>query len=265
MLPGFRLSLSVTFVYLSVLLIVPLALLVGEVSKLPYEQLEHIVTSRRTVAALWLSLRTALYAATVNVIFGTVVAWVLVRYRFFGRSILDACVDLPFALPTAVAGITLTTLLAPEGLYGALLADFGIVGAYSPLGITIALTFVGLPFVVRAVQPVLEDFNVDLEYAAMSLGANRLQTWWMVVLPAIVPAMVAGFSLAFARALGEYGSVVFIAGNMPLKTEIMPLLIMSRLEQFEYGQACVLALLMLLASLVVLLATKLIDRGRAWR
>ncbi|WKZ56831.1 MAG: sulfate ABC transporter permease subunit CysT [Bdellovibrionota bacterium] len=260
-LPGWGLSLGVTLTFLSVLLLLPVSLLLLKVSELSSSEIMAIVSSKRSLAALWLSVRTAIQAAAVNVIFGTLIAWVLVRYRFFGRRVLDACVDLPFALPTAVAGITLTTLLSPKGLYGSYLSEWGIDGAYSPFGITVALVFVGLPFVVRSVQPVLEDMNLDLEFAAMSLGASRLQTWVKVVLPSIVPAMVTGFSLAFARALGEYGSVVFIAGNMPLRTEILPLLIMTRLEQFNYGAACVLAAMMLFVSLVILLGTKFLDGG----
>lgn len=264
-LPGWGLSLGITVAFLSLLLILPVALMMLKILELSAEEILSILTAKRSLAALWLSVRSAILAAAVNVLFGTLIAWVLVRYRFVGRRILDACVDLPFALPTAVAGITLTTLLSSQGVYGSYLAQWGIEGAYSPFGITVALVFVGLPFVVRSVQPVLEDMNIDVEFAAMSLGASRYQTWIKVVLPTIFPAMITGFSLAFARALGEYGSVVFISGNMPLRTEILPLLIMTRLEQFDYGAACVLAAAMLVVSLIILLATKAFDRGVALR
>jgi len=211
------------------------------------------------MASYRITLLTSFAAALVNVVFGVLVAWVLVRYRFPGRRLLDAMVDLPFALPTAVAGITLTTLYAENGWIGSRLAVMGVKVAFTPLGIVVALIFIGLPFVVRTVQPVLQDLELDVEEAAASLGASRWQTFRRVLLPAIAPAALTGFTLAFARAIGEYGSVVFISGNMPMKTEIAPLLIMTKLEQFDYAGATAIAVVMLLGSFILLLAINLLQ------
>jgi sulfate/thiosulfate transport system permease protein len=217
------------------------------------------VTSPRVLASYRLSFVASLVAAAVNSVFGVLAAWVLVRYKFPGRRLMDALVDLPFALPTAVAGIALTTLYAPNGWIGSRLAPLGIQVAYAPLGVMLALTFIGLPFVVRTVQPVLQDLEVDVEEAAASLGATRGQIFWRVILPMLGPAILTGFALSFARAIGEYGSVVFISGNMPMKTEIAPLLIMTKLEQFDYAGATAIAVVMLVASFVLLLAINLLQ------
>ncbi len=253
-LPGFGLSLGVTILYLSAVVLLPLTALFAKSAGLGRSGIWRVATEPRVVAALRLSFGTALVAAIVNVFVGTLLAWVLVRYRFVGRRVIDALIDLPFALPTAVAGITLTTLYAEHGWLGAPLAELGIKVAYTPLGIVAALVFVGIPFVVRTVQPVLEDVAADIEEAAASLGASRWQTFFRVLLPTMAPAIVTGFALAFARGIGEYGSVIFIAGNMPMKTEIAPLLIMTRLEQFDYPGAAAIAALMLVASFVLLLS-----------
>ena len=219
------------------------------------------MASPRALASYRLSFGASLVAATANLVFGLLVAWVLARYRFFGRALVDAVVDLPFALPTAVSGIALTALYAKDGAIGQLLAPLGVTAVFSPTGVVIALTFIGLPFVIRTVQPVLEDLDGELEEAAAVLGADRWQTFLRVILPAIVPAALTGFTLAFARALGEYGSVVFISGNMPLRTEIAPLLIMTRLEQYDYPGASAIAMVLLLASFALLLA---INRLQSW-
>jgi sulfate transport system permease protein len=252
-LPGFGLTLGYTVAYLSLLVLIPLGGLFVKTATLSWSEFVAAAFSPRALASYQLTFGASFVAALVNAFFGLVVAWVLVRYRFPGRTILDGMVDLPFALPTAVAGITLTTLLAPKGWVGSLLAPLGIQIAYTPLGITIALIFIGLPFIVRTVQPVLEDLEKDVEEAAASLGALRWQTFRRVILPAISPALVTGFTLAFARALGEYGSVVFISGNMPMKTEIAPLLIVTKLEQYEYASATAIAVVMLVVSFVLLL------------
>jgi sulfate/thiosulfate transport system permease protein len=260
-LPGFGLSTGFTVLYLCLVVLVPLSTLAFRSSTLGWEDAWRIVASPRALASYRLSFGTAFAAAAVNVVFGVLVAWVLARYRFPGRSLVDAVVDLPFALPTAVSGIALTAVYARNGTIGRHLEPLGIQAAFSPLGITIALTFIGLPFVIRTVQPVLEDLEVELEEAAAVLGAGRFDTFRRVILPAIVPAALTGFALAFARGLGEYGSVVFISGNMPLKTEIAPLLIMTRLEQFDYAGAAAIAMVLLGASFVLLLA---INRLQAW-
>jgi sulfate transport system permease protein len=237
--------------------LLPLAALVARTSGLGPAELWAIATTPRVVAAFRVSFGTALIAAVINVFFGLLVAWVLVRYRFPGHRLVDAMVDLPFALPTAVAGIALTALYAPNGWVGRLLDPLGIKVAYTPLGIIVALTFIGLPFIVRTVQPVLQDLEVEHEEAAASLGAGRWQTFTRVIFPAILPALITGFALAFARGVGEYGSVIFIAGNMPAVSEIVPLLIVSKLEQFDYAGATVLAVMMLLASFLLLLTINL--------
>jgi sulfate transport system permease protein len=260
-LPGFGPTLGFTLLYLSLIVLIPLGALVWKSSTLGWAEFAAAVTSPRVLAAYRLSFGAALAAAGVNAGFGLVVAWVLVRYRFPGRALADALVDLPFALPTAVAGITLTALLAKHGWIGSRLEPLGIQVAYTPLGITVALIFIGLPFVVRAVQPVLQDLDAEFEEAAASLGASRWQTFRRVLLPTILPALTTGFALAFARGVGEYGSVVFISGNMPMKTEIAPLLIVTRLEQYEYAAATAMALVMLLVSLALLLA---VNGLQAW-
>ncbi len=260
-LPGFGLSLGVTLTYLGLLVVIPLSTIAIQTSRLSAGELWDTVTSDRALASLALSFGAALVAAAIDVVFGVLVAWVLARYRFPGRSLVDAVVDLPFALPTAVSGIALTAVYSRNGWFGRWLEPLGIRSAFSPLGVTLALTFIGLPFVIRTVQPVLEDLDPELEEAAAVLGAGRWQTFRRVLLPAIVPAALTGFALAFARALGEYGSVVFISGNMPLRTEIAPLLIMTRLEQYDYAGASAIAAVLLSLSFVLLLA---INRLQAW-
>ena len=251
-LPGFGLSLGITLAYLGLMVMIPLSMVAWRTSELTFGQFWSTISSDRAVAALSLSFIGSLIAASINVVMGVIVAWVLVRYDVPGRRIVDGMVDLPFALPTAVAGIALTATWAPNGVLGKHLHALGIDGAYSRFGVILALVFIGLPFVVRTVQPVLEALDPRVEEAAAMLGATRLQTLRRVVLPALRPAIVTGFALAFARGLGEYGSVVFMSGNMPLKTEIAPLLIMSKLEQFDYAGATALALVMLVVSFALL-------------
>jgi len=253
-LPGFKLTLGYTVLYLGLIVLIPLACTFWKASALTWDQFWHIVTAPRVVASYRLSFGASFVAALINLFFGLLVAWVLVRYQFWGKRFVDALVDLPFALPTAVAGIALTAIYAPNGWIGHWLAPLGIKVAYTRLGVLVALTFIGLPFIVRTVQPVLEDFDAEIEESAASLGANRWQTFWRVTLPMLRPALLTGFTLAFARALGEYGSVVFIAGNMPMKTEITPLLIITKLEEFDYSGATAIAVVMLVASFVLLLA-----------
>jgi sulfate transport system permease protein len=260
-IPGFGLALGFTLAYLTLIILIPLSGLAWRSASLGWGEFWTILTDRRLLLSLRLSFGTSLAAALVNVVFGTLVAWVLVRYRFPGRRIVDAMVDLPFALPTAVAGIALTTLYAPKGWVGSIFADFGIKVAYTPLGITIALIFIGLPFVVRTVQPVMEEIDREVEEAAATLGATRLQTITRVLLPGLAPAIITGFSLAFARAVGEYGSIIFIAGNLPFKTEITPLLIVIKLEEYNYAAATAIAAIMLLISFAMLLVINLLQ---AW-
>ena len=259
-IPGFGLTLGYTLVYLSLLVLIPLGALFVHAAQLTWDQFWAIVTAPRVVAALKLSFATAFVAALINGVIGSLLAWVLVRYRFPGRKIIEAMIDLPFALPTAVAGIALTALYAPNGVIGRLAAELGVKIAYSPIGITLALTFVTLPFVVRTLQPVLADIPREVEEAAACLGAKPLQIARHVLLPALLPAWLTGFSLAFARGVGEYGSVIFIAGNMPMKTEILPLLIMVKLDQYDYHGATAIGVLMLLVSFVLLLAINLLQR-----
>jgi sulfate transport system permease protein len=258
-LPGFGLSLGITCTYLSLLVLLPLATIVGRTSDLSWSAFWGTISNPRVVASYRVTFGASLVAALVNTVFGLLVAWVLVRYRFPGRRVVDAMVDLPFALPTAVAGIALTTLYAGNGWVGSLLEPFGIKVSYTWLGITVALIFIGLPFVVRTVQPVLDDLEIEVEEAAASLGAQRWQTFSRVVFPTVAPALLTGFALAFARAVGEYGSVVFISGNMPMKTEIVPLLIITKLEQYDYAGATAVALVMLIASFVLLLGINLLQ------
>ncbi|WP_291398490.1 sulfate ABC transporter permease subunit CysT [Devosia sp.] len=282
-IPGFGLTFGYTILYLSLIVLIPIAGLFLKAATTPLEQIVRIATSPRTIKALEVSFGSSLIAALVNVVFGIVVAWVLVRYKFPGRRILDAIVDLPFALPTAVAGIALSTLYAPKGWIGSLFSDKGALWqwwhaqtwlpfglhefslnfkiAYTPTGIVIALIFIGLPFVVRTVQPVLEEFETELEEAAATLGANRWQTITRVILPRLTPAVLTGFALAFARAVGEYGSVIFIAGNLPNISEIAPVLIVIKLEEFDQAGAAVIAGIMLVIAFVMLLVINLIQ---AW-
>ena len=259
-LPGFGLSLGVTLTYLGLLVVVPLSAIALKTSSLTWPQFWATISAPRAVAAFGLSLGASLVAAAIAAGFGTIVAWVLVRYRFWGRGVIDALVDLPFALPTAVAGIALTATWGPTGVLGRWLHAIGIEGAYSRVGIVIALVFLGVPFVVRTVQPVLAALDPRLEEAAATLGATRAQAFVRVVLPALRPAITTGFALAFARALGEYGSVVFISGNMPQRTEIAPLLVMTKLEQYDYAGATALALVMVVASFVLLIAINSLGR-----
>lgn len=264
-LPGFGLTLGFTILYLSLLVLIPLSATFLKASSLSWAQFWHTVSSPRAVASYRLSFGASFIGAAINLFFGVLVAWVLVRYRFPGRRLLDAMVDLPFALPTAVAGIALTTIYAKNGWVGHYLDKLGIKAAYSPLGVVIALTFIGLPFVVRTVQPVLEDLDREVEEAAASLGANRWQTLRRVIVPAILPATLTGFALAFARAVGEYGSVVFISGNMPMHTEITPLLIITKLEQYDYAGATAIAVVMLVVSFTLLLGINLLQKWSTQR
>ncbi len=260
-IPGFRLSLGFTIFYLGLIVLVPLSALFLKTFTMTWDAFWTAVTSPRVMASYRLSFGASLVAAFINVIFGGIVAWVLVRYKFPGKRFIDALVDLPFALPTAVAGITLTSLYSANGWIGQYLEKFGIKVAFTPLGVMLALTFIGLPFVVRTVQPVLEDAERELEEAAASLGASPWQTFIRVILPGIVPALLTGFALAFARATGEYGSVVFIAGNMPMVSEITPLFIITKLEQYDYTGATAIAVVMLIVSFILLLAINLLQ---AW-
>ena len=261
-LPGFGLSLGYTLVYLSLIVLVPMSVIFIRASELGWDGLWAVVTEPRVVASYKLSFGASLAAALINAVFGLALAWSLVRYSFPGKRIVDALVDLPFALPTAVAGIALTALYARNGWIGQYLeAELGIKVAYTPLGVLVALVFIGVPFVVRTVQPVLEDMETELEEAAASLGARRWQTFRHVVLPVVLPALLTGFALAFARAVGEYGSVIFIAGNMPMVSEITPLIIITKLEQFDYTGATAVAAVMLVVSFLMLLA---INGLQAW-
>lgn len=259
-LPGFGITMGFTVTYMCLLVMLPLALLFIRASGLGWSAFWETVTDARVLAAYKLSFAASAGAALANVIFGLIVAWVLVRYSFPGKRFVDAIVDLPFALPTAVAGIALTTIYAQNGWIGKLLEPLGIKVAYHPIGIVLALTFIGIPFVVRTVQPVIEQLSSEVEDAAASLGASRWRTFRRVILPQLTPALLTGFTLAFARSLGEYGSVVFISGNMPMKTEIAPLLIMTKLEQYNYGGATAIAAVMLLISFVLLLAINIVQR-----
>jgi sulfate transport system permease protein len=252
-LPGFNLSLGFTLLYLSLIVLIPLSAAFIRTATLTWPEFWAAVTTPRVLASYRLTFGASFAAALVNAVFGLLVAWVLVRYRFPGKKLIDALVDLPFALPTAVAGIALTTLYAGNGWIGQFFEPLGIKIAFTPLGIFVALTFIGLPFVVRTVQPVLEDIESELEEAAATLGANRFQTFSRIIFPTILPALMTGFALAFARAIGEYGSVIFIAGNMPMISEITPLLIITKLEQYDYAGATALAVVMLVISFIMLL------------
>ncbi|MBL8054543.1 MAG: sulfate ABC transporter permease subunit CysT [Nitrospira sp.] len=258
-LPGFGLTLGFTLFYFSLIVLIPLSGLFIKTSALSWEQFWTVVTDPRAIASYRLTFGASLVGALINGIFGSIIAWMLVRYRFPGRSVVDALVDLPFALPTAVAGITLTSIYASNGWIGRYLELLGIQVAFTPLGVLVALTFIGLPFVVRTVQPVLQDLDREVEEAATTLGANRWQTFWAVVVPELWPALLTGIAMAFARAVGEYGSVIFIAGNMPLKSEITPLLIMTKLEQYDYAGATSLGVVMLVVSFALALAINLLQ------
>jgi sulfate transport system permease protein len=260
-LPGFGLTLGYTVLYLSLLVLVPLSALLLRAASVPWERFLAAVTDARALAAYRLTFLASFAAAAINLVFGGILAWTLVRYRFAGKKLLEALVDLPFALPTAVSGIALTAVYSKTGWLGRHLDALGVEAAFTPLGVGIALTFIGLPFVVRTVQPALEDLDAEIEEAAMTLGAGRLVTLRRVLLPILAPSLLTGFALAFARALGEYGSVVFISGNMPLRTEIASLLIVAKLEQYDYAGATAIAAVMLGASFAVLLAINAVQ----WR
>jgi len=259
-LPGFNLTFGYTLVYLGLVVLLPLAALLLRPAELGFDGFWKVVTAPRVLASLKLSFGASAIAAVVNAVFGLIVAWVLARYQFPLKRVVDALVDLPFALPTAVAGIALTSLYAPNGWIGHLLAPLGLKIAFTPAGIVVALIFIGLPFVVRTVQPVLLDLDREVEDAAASLGATRWQNFRLVILPSIFPALLTGLALAFARAVGEYGSVIFIAGNMPMKSEIAPLLIVTKLEQFDYAGAAAIAVVMLVVSFCMLLVINLLQR-----
>ncbi|MEG8046554.1 sulfate ABC transporter permease subunit CysT [Sphingomonas aerolata] len=261
-IPGFGLTMGLTIVWLCLIVLIPLSTIFLRAAGLGWDGFVAVGLSARALSAYKLSFGTALLAASVNAVFGLLIAWILARYEFPGKKFVDAAVDLPFALPTAVAGIALVSLYAENGWIGSLLAPLGIRVAYTPLGVVVALIFIGLPFIVRSVQPVLADLGADVEEAAATLGATRWQTFSRVILPAIAPALLTGFALAFARGVGEYGSVIFIAGNMPYKSEIAPLLIVTQLEQFDYPGATAIACVMLIASFSMLLLVNLLQ---AWR
>ncbi|MBI3307481.1 MAG: sulfate ABC transporter permease subunit CysT [Candidatus Omnitrophica bacterium] len=258
-IPGFGLTMGFTVLYLSLVVLIPLSLLFFKATVLGAGHFWSAISSPRVLASLNLSLMTAFVSALINAVFGLLVAWVLVRYDFPGKKIMDALVDFPFALPTAVAGICLTTLYTPNGIMGKMLAPLGIKAAFTPLGIIIALTFIGLPFVVRTLEPVLQDLDKEIEEAAHSLGANPWQTFYKVIFPILLPPLLTGTAMAFARALGEYGSIVFISGNMPFKTEILPLLIMTKLEQYDYAGATAIASLMLVISFSLLVGIHMLQ------
>ncbi|MBT9515982.1 MULTISPECIES: sulfate ABC transporter permease subunit CysT [Methyloversatilis] len=260
-LPGFNLTLGYTLFYLSIIVLIPLSAVFIKTASLGLAQFWDVVTTPRVLASYRLSFGASLLAAAINAVFGLALAWALVRYSFPGKKLVDALIDLPFALPTAVAGIALTALYAPNGWLGSALEPLGIKVAFTPLGVLVALVFIGLPFVVRTVQPILEDLDTELEEAAASLGARRWQTFRYVTLPILLPALLTGFALAFARAVGEYGSVIFIAGNIPMVSEITPLMIITKLEQYDYAGATAIAVVMLLFSFVLLLA---INGLQAW-
>ncbi|MFN0152613.1 MAG: sulfate ABC transporter permease subunit CysT [bacterium] len=260
-LPGFGLTMGFTLLYLCLIVLIPLSATILKTSSLSWGQFWGIVTDPRAVASYRLTFGASFLAALVNVVFGFLVAWVLVRYRFPGRRLIDGLVDLPFALPTAVAGIALTAIYSPTGWLGRPLEALGIKAAYSPLGVVIALTFIGMPFVVRTVQPVLEDLDAEVEEAAASLGAGRVTTFFRIILPVVLPSAITGFTLAFSRAIGEYGSIIFISGNMPMRTEITPLLIVTKLEQYDYPGATAIAVVMLAVSFTMLLVINVLQRA----
>ena len=264
-LPGFGLTFGFAMFYLSAIVLIPLAALVLKAGTLPWSEFWHVITDPRSVASYRLSFGASLLAASVNAVFGFIIAWTLVRYEFPGRKIIDALIDMPFALPTAVSGIALTAVFAQNGWIGRYLEPLGIKVAYTWIGVTVALTLIGLPFVVRSLQPALQEVQSDLEDAAETLGAGRFYIFRRIVLPTVMPALLTGFALAFARAVGEYGSVIFIAGNLPMKTEITPLLIVIRLEEFDYRAAAALGFVTLVISFLLLLSINLLQAwGRRW-
>jgi sulfate transport system permease protein len=258
-LPGFKMTLGFTLFYLGLIVLIPLSAIFWKTSSLTWHEFWHTVTMPKAMASYRLTFGASFFAALINAFFGFIVAWVLVRYEFFGKKLVDALVDLPFALPTAVAGITLASLYSKTGWIGQFFEPLGIKVANTQLGVFVALTFIGLPFIVRTVQPVLEDLDPELEEAAASLGANRWQVFWRVILPMTTPALLTGFAMAFARALGEYGSVIFIAGNIPLKTQITPVVIMEELDMFDYAKATAIAAVMLVVSFVLLLGVNILQ------
>jgi sulfate transport system permease protein len=258
-IPGFGLSMGYTLVYLSLIVLIPLSLIFYKTASLSWTEYWDVITDPRVIASYRLTFTASFAAALINAFFGTLIAWVLVRYDFIGKRVVDGLVDLPFALPTAVAGIALTSVYSANGWIGKFLEPLGIKVAFTPLGVMVALTFIGFPFVVRTIQPVLQDLDTQLEEAAYSLGASRLQTFIRVVFPPLLPALLTGFALAFARALGEYGSVIFISGNMPMVTEVTPLLIVTKLEQYDYAGATAIASVVLIASFILLFIINLIQ------
>ena len=262
-LPGFGLTMGYSILYLSLIVLIPLTAMFLSATSMSWSSFWGAATSPRVLASYKLSLGASLAGAAINAVFGLLVAWALVRYDFPGRRIVDAMIDLPFALPIAVAGIALTTIYAPTGWIGRLLEPLGIKVAFTPLGVVVALTFIGLPFVVRTVQPVLQDLDREMEEAAASLGANRFQVFRRVILPEVLPSLLTGFALAFARALGEYGSVVFISGNMPMRTEIVPLLVITKLGEYDYAGATAIAVVMLVLSFTLLLVINLLQKWAA--
>jgi sulfate transport system permease protein len=264
-LPGFGPTMGFTLFYLSLIVLLPFIALILKTTSMTWEQFWQVATAPRVVASYKLTFTASLIGASINAVLGFIVAWVLVRYAFPGKRILDAMVDLPFALPTAVSGIALTTIYSPNGWVGSILEPYGIKAAFSPLGVTIALTFIGLPFVVRTVQPAIEELEVEVEEASVSLGASRWATFRRALFPSLLPALLTGFALAFARALGEYGSVVFISGNMPMRTEIVSLQIISKLEQYDYAGAAAIGVVMLVVSFVLLFIINLLQRWASRR
>lgn len=252
-LPGFSLTMGTTIVYLSLIVLIPFSALFFRTASGGWEHFWKVITEPRVVASYWVTFGISFIAAAINGVFGVIAAWVLVRYNFPGRRLIDAIVDLPFALPTAVAGIALTTIYAPNEWVGKLLAPYGIKVAYTQIGILVALTFIGFPFVVRTVQPIIQDLAADVEEAAACLGANRWQTFWRVIFPSLLPSILTGITLAYGRAVGEYGSVIFIAGNLPFKTQITPLMIVMKLDEYDYAGAAGIGLVMLMVSFVILL------------
>lgn len=258
-IPGFGISMGVTLTMLSIVVLIPMVSLVVFTMKMSVRDIIEVITRERVLASFRVSLETAFVASLINAVMGLILAWVLVRYNFKGKKIMDGMIELPFAMPTAVAGIALTSLTSDQGMVGKFFANFGIKIAYTKIGITVAMVFVGLPFVVRAIQPVLEKLDGSYEEAATVLGAGRIKTFWQVIFPEVVPSMATGFGLAFGRCLGEYGSVVFIAGNKPYETEIVPLVIMSKLQEFDYSSATAIALVMLILSFLILFIVNMIQ------
>ena len=258
-LPGFNISIGFTIFYVSILLLIPLSTIFFNSLNISFKEFIEIVTNERVIKSYKISFGTAFIAAIINMIFGLIIAWIIVRYKFLGNKFIDAIIDIPFALPTAVAGIALTSIYGPNGIIGKFFMNIGVKIAFTPIGIIIALIFIGLPFVVRTVQPVLESLDRECEEAALSLGASKFITFIKVIFPELIPSLITGFTLAFAKGLGEYGSVVFIAGNIPMKTEITPLLIRSKLEQYDYNGATAIALVLLISSFIILFSMNILQ------